>query len=155
MSRNSDQPMPPFVSALTPADPCVFARDDRAYTDSRAVAGFFQWPHRSVVETIKTLVDSGSPYFERVPGGASDNDRTRGIYLMDRDGFSLLVMERTGAAVPRSTQAYLKAFDDMDALLTAGPVPLGVLAVRIRTALTIKRSQKWGTLPKKGAETPA
>ena len=115
--------------------PFITERDGVPVTTSRAVAEQFGKSHAHVIRDIETLItklhepnldsetdslsDFASTHFQ--PFSALD---TRGkeqpIYLLTRDGFTLLAMGFTGAKALQFKVAYINAFNRMEMLLRGG-----------------------------------
>lgn len=114
----------------------VYLRNTEAMTDSLIVAEMFEKRHSDVIRAIENLI-------EGITKNASVNERKNGAvdspensgqlfhksrykdekgeyrkkYLMNRDGFSLLVMGFTGKKALEWKMKYLKAFNKMEAII--------------------------------------
>ena len=94
----------------------------KVVTSSRSVAEHFEKEHAKVIRSIETIM-SETPkmafqkmFFEttyKVDG----NNKSYKEYLMNRDGFSLLVMGFTGAKALAWKLKYIEAFNAMEAKL--------------------------------------
>ena len=78
----------------------VEVRNEQIVTDSRKVAEVFEKSHKSLLRSIDTIIDlaqncAQSFFYETSYKDASG--KSNKMYLMNRDGFSLLVMSFTGA----------------------------------------------------------
>ena len=89
-------------------------------TDSRKVAAHFNKRHDHVIRDIDTLV-RGLPkngdtqrMFYKTTYVNAQNGQTYPMYLMNRDGFSLLVMGFTGAKALEWKLKFLEAFNAME-----------------------------------------
>lgn len=84
-------------------------------TDSRNVAEHFEKQHKHVLETIDNLVAQNSAtknmFLEQTREYRGRDFR---FYLMNRDGFSLLVMGFTGKAALEWKLKYIDAFNAME-----------------------------------------
>lgn len=84
-------------------------------TDSRNVAEHFEKQHKHVLETIDNLVAQNSAtknmFLEQTREYRGRDFR---YYLMNRDGFSLLVMGFTGAKALEWKIKYIEAFNAME-----------------------------------------
>lgn len=84
-------------------------------TDSRNVAEHFEKQHKHVLETIDNLVAQNSAtknmFLEQTREYRGRDFR---FYLMNRDGFSLLVMGFTGKAALEWKLKYIEAFNAME-----------------------------------------
>ncbi len=90
-------------------------------TDSRQVAEHFEKQHQHVIRDIENLVNKaeekdaskiGRMFFETTMPDAYG--RMKRVYLMNRDGFSLLVMGFTGAKALEWKLKFLEAFNAME-----------------------------------------
>lgn len=101
----------------------VYLKRDQALTDSLVVAEMFEKEHakvmRSIDNLIETLAKSGerSQMFYLSKRKAADGQFHR-IYLMNRDGFSLLVMGFTGKKALEWKIKYIDAFNKMQEIIT-------------------------------------
>lgn len=101
----------------------VFLKNEAVMTDSLKVAEMFEKRHDRVLRSIETLL-----------GGLPKNGETKKMfvkswyiekqngqrypkYLMDRDGFSLLVMGFTGKKALEWKLKYIQAFNKMEAVI--------------------------------------
>lgn len=88
-------------------------------TDSRQVAARFEKSHRHVLDAIRNL-EKGMPKIGQTPMFYEttyvneQNGQTYPMYLMNRDGFSLLVMGFTGAKALEWKLKFLEAFNAME-----------------------------------------
>lgn len=88
-------------------------------TDSRQVADRFGKSHRHVLDAIRNL-EKGMPKIGQTPMFYEttyvneQNGQTYPMYLMNRDGFSLLVMGFTGKAALEWKLKFLEAFNAME-----------------------------------------
>lgn len=99
--------------------PTVFARQGTVFANSRDLAAFFEKRHDNVVRDIDNLLKSLNSSklrsaFEEVtmPDGQGIGRRT---FDMTRDGFALLAMGFTGDKALRFKEAYIEAFNAMEA----------------------------------------
>ena len=99
----------------------VKVEHNQIVTDSRSVAEHFGKQHQHVIRDIKNLVNKaeekdvskiGRMFYETtVPDSYG---RQQKAYLMNRDGFSLLVMGFTGAKALEWKLKYIDAFNEME-----------------------------------------
>ena len=91
--------------------------NQQVVTDSRSVAKHFEKQHKHVLETITKLVSGDRPkigpmfHETKMPDSYG---RQQKAYLMNRDGFSLLVMGFTGKAALEWKLKYIEAFNAME-----------------------------------------
>ena len=99
----------------------VFTRRDEAVTDSLTVAEYFQKRHDRVLRAIENLIEglpkNGVSYF--IKSSYTDaSGKGNLMYLMNRDGFSLLAMGFTGKKALQWKLKYIEAFNQMEKALT-------------------------------------
>lgn len=104
-------------------DKLVSVNHGQLVTDSRKVAAHFNKRHDHVIRDIGTLV-GGLPkngdtqrMFYKTSYINAQNGQTYPMYLMNRDGFSLLVMGFTGKAALEWKLKFLEAFNTMEKAL--------------------------------------
>lgn len=101
-------------------------------TDSRSVAEHFGKRHDKLIHEIKRMygdycVEEGmakmveTPMFYKSTYTNEQNKQQYPMYLMNRDGFSLLVMGFTGAKALEWKLKYIEAFNAMEKKLTEIP----------------------------------
>lgn len=86
---------------------------------SRQIAESFEKEHRHVLETIRNLTAENSTVKTMFHESSYKNDRGRDYaeYLINRDGFSLLVMGFTGQKALEWKLKYIEAFNRMEQML--------------------------------------
>lgn len=97
----------------------VRINSDQVVTDSRSVAEHFEKQHRHVLDAIRNLLGGmpkigQTPMFHETSYVNEQNGQTYPMYLMNRDGFSLLVMGFTGAKALEWKIKYINAFNEME-----------------------------------------
>ncbi len=97
----------------------VYAEAARALTNSVLVAQKFDKNHRDVLESIRDLVkgcaeNSATPMFEETTYIHPQNGQEYPMYVMNRDGFSLLVMGFTGKQALKFKLDFINAFNKME-----------------------------------------
>lgn len=109
--------------------PMVTERDGVPITTSRAVAEQFGKRHDNVIRDIETLIgalkiEDTTAEFAQSNFGLTyytDNQsKERPMYLLTRDGFTLLAMGFTGAKAMQFKVAYINAFNRMEQILRGG-----------------------------------
>ena len=112
----------------------VFERNNQAVTSSRLVAEYFGKRHDTVTRAIENL--SCSKEFTRhnfaVSSYKDRSGKENKMYLMTKDGFTILAMGFTGAKAMQFKEAYIKAFNKMEGLLK-GNTTILQLEKRIET----------------------
>lgn len=93
----------------------VFLQDNQALTTSRIVAEYFEKNHKDVLESIRGILaaeNSATKFFRE---STFDNrGKFYPMYLMNRDGFSLLAMGFTGAKALQFKLEFIAAFNAME-----------------------------------------
>lgn len=104
----------------------LFEKDGQILVSSVDVAENFERKHKTVIRTIDTMkIDEETRRHNFVPtsktvdmpNGGTREDK---VYLMTRDGFTLLVMGFTGYKAMEWKVKYIKAFNAMEARLKEG-----------------------------------
>lgn len=108
----------------------VITYHEKVTTTSLLVAQKFQREHKNVLRDVESLKCTDE--FRRLNFELS-NYESRGkrypVYIMTRDGFTLLVMSFTGALAAKFRQEYIQEFDRMEALLKKQSEPKKLLEV--------------------------
>ena len=97
----------------------VRVENQQVVTDSRSVAEHFNKRHDNVMATIGGLLKNQETQkmFHETTYIHEQNSQTYPMYLMNRDGFSLLVMGFTGAKALEWKLKYINAFNAMEKAL--------------------------------------
>ena len=97
----------------------VFNQNGAALTNSLLVAEKFGKQHKHVIDSIKSFISSAensAQYF--IPSIYTDNSgKSNPMYIMNRDGFTLLAMGFTGKKALEFKLQYIEAFNKMEAEL--------------------------------------
>lgn len=99
----------------------VFMRQESAVTDSLVVAESFGKQHRHVLEKIEKIIandsaENSAQCFKKTFYKDSSGKRNP-KYLMNRDGFTFLVMGFTGKKANEWKWKYIKAFNQMESFI--------------------------------------
>ena len=101
--------------------PSVSLHDGRPATTSREVAHYFRKRHDNVVRDIRSIMDNCPEEFTalnfEVSNYLDNTGRSLAMYIIFRDGFTLLAMGYTGPEAIRFKLAYIEAFNRMEAEL--------------------------------------
>ena len=101
--------------------PSVSLHDGRPDTTSREVAHYFRKRHDNVVRDIRSIMDNCPEEFTalnfEVSNYLDQTGRSLPMYIIFRDGFTLLAMGYTGPEAIRFKLAYIEAFNRMEAEL--------------------------------------
>lgn len=106
----------------------VEMKDGKAVTTSLKIAEVFGKQHKDILKAIREL-DCPKDFAERnfAPGSYKDaNNQDRPMYIITRDGFTLLAMGFTGKAAMQFKIAYIEAFNAMERTIkgaAAGNLP--------------------------------
>lgn len=101
--------------------------------DSRDIAAFFKKTHRSVLQTIDSIIEAEPDLalHEIVQGSYTvpeTGQHKHRRFLLTRDAFSLVAMGFTGAPALKWKRAYIAAFNAMEAEIRSRqtPAPVGI-----------------------------
>lgn len=109
--------------------PMVTERDGVPITTSRAVAEQFGKRHSDILRAIENTVEQlneteqGAGFSERnfaLTYYTDTQSKEQPLYLLTRDGFTLLAMGFTGAKAMQFKVAYINAFNRMEQILRGG-----------------------------------
>lgn len=101
-------------------DLMIFEHKEHAVVSSRYVAENFKKQHQHVTQATEKLISENSLVKSMFIRSYYDTERgkTYKEYLMNRDGFSLLVMGFTGKEALEWKLKYINAFNQMEAFIT-------------------------------------
>ena len=122
----------------------VQVNNEQVVTDSRKVAEVFGKEHKNVIQSIENIKAENSALSSMF----YETDYTAGtgkhykMYLMNRDGFSLLVMGFTGAKAMQWKIKYIEAFNEMEKRLKAQSSDSYMIADPVARALKWAEEQK-------------
>lgn len=100
----------------------VMVSNDQVVTTSLQVAEYFDKRHADVLRQINNLITLNAKLrlgYESVTYEDS-NGKKQPMYLMNRDGFTLLAMGFTGKKAMQFKIAYINAFNEMEDILRSG-----------------------------------
>ena len=100
----------------------VFNGNGKAVTNSVLVAKKFGKEHKHVLESIRTIIKgcaefSADPMFEETEYINEQNGQKYPMFVMNRDGFSLLAMGFTGKQALKFKMDFVGAFNKMEETL--------------------------------------
>ena len=112
-------------------------REDRPVVSSLDVAETFGKEHRRILQDIRELGCSDEFRLHNFVQSVYENSQNKKqpMYLMTRDGFTLLVMGYTGDLAMRFKEAYIKQFNAMEAQVN-GKLIEREKGIAVRQALT-------------------
>src|SRR5690625_2307496 len=98
----------------------VFKNNDQIVTSSRNIARDFGKEHYNVLRDVEGLLKNEDTHhmFHETTYIHEQNKQEYRQYLMNRDGFTLLVMGFTGKAAVKFKLNYMNAFNEMEKELT-------------------------------------
>ena len=108
-------------------DIILSTRNCEPVASSRQIAESFGKEHRNVMRDIENLMTAGvlkneqTPMFYKTEYTHEQNGQTYPMYLMNRDGFTLLAMGFTGKAALEWKLKYIQAFNAMEKQLAQRP----------------------------------
>lgn len=116
-----------------------FGREERVAVTSLDIAETFGKEHYHVLEDIRVIQSNiNSPEFSGLfleETYTASNGKKNPMYVMGRDGFTLLVMGYTGEAAMRFKLAYINQFNAMEAALQGKRIEREK-GIAVRQALT-------------------
>lgn len=100
----------------------VKVENNQIVTDSRSVAEHFGKEHAKVIRSIEGIISetpkvTSQKMFYKTTYKVEGNNKSYKMYLMNRNGFSLLVMGFTGARAMEWKLRYIDAFNEMETQL--------------------------------------
>lgn len=117
--------------------------NNQVVVSSRKVADSFGKQHKHVLDAIKDILgvaeNSADPMFLETTYTHEQNKQEYPEYLMNRDGFSLLVMGFTGKEALEWKIKFIKAFNDMEAQLHK---PMSMLEIIAANAQALVEQEK-------------
>jgi Rha family phage regulatory protein len=123
-------------------------QNDQALTNSLLVAETFGKEHKHVLESIRELVrgcaeNSSVPMFVETTYENDNNGQTYPMFIMNRDGFTLLAMGFTGKRALAFKLEYIKAFNEMEKALKEQKKPLSQAELLVQSAqLLLEQEQR-------------
>lgn len=121
-------------------DSLVF-RDDNgeAATNSLLVANKFGKEHKHVLDAIREILkgcaeNSADPMFAETAYVNEQNGQQYPMFIMNRDGFTLLAMGFTGKKAMKFKLDYIAAFNAMEKALKEKTKPLSHLEILVQSA---------------------
>ena len=102
----------------------LISENGQVVVSSREVAENFGKEHRNVMRDVENIMSQGvlkneqTPMFFKTEYTHEQNGQTYSMYLMNRDGFTLLAMGFTGKEALEWKLKYIDAFNQMEEKLT-------------------------------------
>lgn len=103
----------------------LIIQDSKVVVSSRKVAEVYEKRHDSVLRDVRNVIDAVPEAFHNFVESSYTNEQNRKMpeYLMDRQGFSMLVTGFNGEKAKRFTYQYTLAFERMAEQITKPQVP--------------------------------
>lgn len=129
----------------------ILNENGQLVVSSRQISENFSRTHKDVVNSIEKLIEgigkSSSTYFMESEYKNEQNKQMYKEYLLNRDGFSLLVMGFNGPSALNWKLKYIKAFNEMEQFLKNVQPKLSkelqaIIMIDQRTTETISRLDK-------------
>lgn len=103
--------------------------NDQALTNSLLVAEKFGKEHDNVLKAIRNILKEGvvknneTPLFEEISYTNEQNGQNYPMFVMNRDGFTLLAMGFTGKKAMKFKLDYISAFNKMEKIIKEHFIP--------------------------------
>lgn len=114
-------------------------QNDQVLTNSLLVAEKFGKEHKNVLSSIRELIkgcaeNAANLMFEETTYINDQNGQEYPIFIMNRDGFTLLAMGFTGKKALKFKLDYIAAFNAMEKALKEQKKPLSQLEILVQSA---------------------
>ena len=122
----------------------VKIENQQIVTDSRQIAENFGKQHKHVIEAIENIKAENSALTSFFYEGTykAGTGKSYKMYLMNRDGFTLLAMGFTGKQALEWKLKYIKAFNEMEAELKAKQEPKTQIDILVESAKALQRQER-------------
>lgn len=136
-------------------------QNDQVLTSSLLVAEKFGKNHRDVLDAVRELIkgcaeNSASPMFAETTYIHEQNKQEYPMFVMNRDGFTLLAMGFNGNKALGFKLEYIKAFNEMEKRLKEQQKPLSQLEILVQSAQALlEQSQRLSVVEQRLAEMEA
>lgn len=122
----------------------VKIENQQIVTDSRQIAENFGKQHKHVIEAIENIKAENSALTSFFYEGTykAGTGKSYKMYLMNRDGFTLLAMGFTGKQALEWKLKYIKAFNDMEAELKAKQEPKSQIDILVESAKALQKQER-------------
>lgn len=122
-------------------------QDDQVLTNSLLVAEKFGKEHKNVLSSIRELIrgcaeNSADPMFEETTYINEQNGQEYPMFIMNRDGFTLLTMGFNGKKALKFKLEYIAAFNAMEKALKEQQKPLSQLEILVQSAQALLEQSK-------------
>lgn len=133
-------------------------QNDQVLTSSLLVAEKFGKEHKRILQDIRELKCSEEfrQHHFVLSSHVNTQNRELPLYVMDKDGFTLLVMGYTGEIAMTFKEEYIKAFNEMERRLKEQQKPLSQLEILVQSAQALlEQSQRLSVVEQRLAEMEA
>lgn len=134
-------------------DELVFkGENNQALTNSLLVAEKFGKEHRNVMQSIRNLTAENSAVLKMFCESTYLNEQNKEhpMYVMNRDGFTLLAMGFTEKKALQFKVDYITAFNDMEKQLKEQQKPLSVVQMfALQTNINLEHEQRLSNVEQK------
>lgn len=122
----------------------VFIDHNQLVVSSREVAANFGKNHKDTLDNIRQILAAENPATKSMFRETSFENRGKRypMYLMNRDGFTLLAMGFTGKAALEWKIKYIAAFNAMEQQLNQRQPDLSELSPELRCLIRLEQQQK-------------
>ena len=122
----------------------VYLNNNEAVCNSLLVAEKFGKRHDNVLQAIRGLLknEDTHPMFRKSSYMEEQNGQSYPMYLMNRDGFSLLVMGFTGKKALEWKLQYIKAFNAMESILAERRTKTGQATIELNKENRLKETDE-------------
>ncbi len=127
--------------ANTNIEELVEVQNEQVVTDSLKVGNIFEKDHKHVLDSIRQILaaeNSAAKFFYETT--YENRGKQYPCYLMNRDGFSLLVMGFTGAKAMQWKIKYIEAFNEMEKRLHGEPK--SQIDILVESAKALQRQER-------------
>lgn len=138
--RNTNEQVVP----ATEKSKLVLIENGQPVTNSLLVAEKFNKQHKHVLDSIKKLTAENSAVLSMFVDSSYLNEqgKQQPMYIMNRDGFSLLVMGFTGKKAMAFKLEYIEAFNKMEQTLKQQTPQLSTIDILKLTVQSLDEQQK-------------
>ena len=123
----------------------VFIDNEKALTNSLLVAKKFNKKHNHVLDAIRKILTTteNSAVLEMFVSSqyVNEQNKEQPMYVMNRDGFTLLAMGFTGSKAMQFKLDFISAFNKMEQVIKR-PKPLSELEILVKSAQTLLEQSK-------------
>lgn len=133
--------------------------NDQAVTSSLLVAEKFGKEHKHVLDSIRKLIEgcaeiSADPMFEETTYVNEQNGQVYPMFLMNRDGFSLLVMGFNGKKAMQFKLDYINEFNKMEKMIRDSIKPKSQLEIlQMSISQLVEQEHRLSSVERDVAET--